>query len=206
MKTEKIIIKKRFKESNLKESSLSKIVSYIQKYDTGTITACRAKYTHKENQQRNYSLEAHLASRAYIIISAKGVYIEDFNTPDATEVKENIFFVVDFKKTGKLKKVLQTYGEKFDQDSILFIPKGGEESLLIGTNHSAKFPGYGKVIKYPVLKLGKNNNEFLTRVNGRPFYFTDKIDSIKESYCGNNSGRFVANEIAKKDWRTLEVK
>jgi hypothetical protein len=189
---------------DLKESSLSKIISYIQSYDTGTITAYRNKYNHKENEQRNKSLQAHLASRAYIIISVKGSYIEDYGTPDAVEVGEHVFFCVDHLKTGKLKRVLEVLGEKFDQDSVLYIPKGGEKSILIGTNKTG-YPGYKVEKTFPILHIGKNDNEFLTKVKGRPFYFREGLKIISETYCGNNAGRYLANLESKKDWKDIEI-
>ena len=186
-----------------KESSLSKIISYIQSYDTGTITAYRSKYTHNENQKRNKSLLAHLASRSYIIISVKGSYIEDYGTPDAKETGEHVFFCVDHLRSGKLEKVLRVSGEKFDQDSILYMPKGGETSFLIGTNKSG-YPGYGRKIELPVLNTRKNDHLLSTGKNGCPFRFNEGLEIIHETYCGNNSGRFLADLEARKDWRELE--
>ena len=152
-------------QTDYSESSLSRLVDYMNQYDCGTITAYRAEYTHKENQQRNKSLKAKLASLTYGITSVKGSFIENFGSDNSREVGEHVFFVVDIRKKGNLEKTLRILGEQFDQDSILYIPKGGEKSFLIGTKHSA-YPGYGVRKELPVRALGKGNYEFLTKVDG----------------------------------------
>ena len=57
-----------------------------------------------------------------------------YGTDKAKEVGEHTYFIVDSEDTGNLEKDLRSLGEEFDQDSILFIPKGGEKSTLFGTN------------------------------------------------------------------------
>ena len=97
----------------------------------------------------------------------RGVYIENYDTPEAKDVGEDTFFVVDLDDKGNLKKTLMEFGEEYDQDSILFVPKGGTKGLLIGTN-DAEFPSKGNEnhLNNPVFGKG---GEFQTRVNGRPF-------------------------------------
>lgn len=187
----------------LKESSLNRLVSHISEHDCGTITAYRSEYTHKENQQRNKSLFAKLISLGYGVTAVKGSYIENYGKPDAKEVGEHVYFVVDLKDRGNLKRSLKNLGEEFDQDSILFIPKTGEKgSYLIGTTQSRDvWQRYHKEYSLPVLKTGKSDNEFLTRVKGRPFYFREQI--IRESYAGNNNTLYLASLQAKKHWTEM---
>jgi hypothetical protein len=136
------------------------------------------------------------------ITEVKGAYVENYGTPEAVEVGESVFFVVDLKDKGNLREVLRKLGKLWDQDSILFIPRGGKNSELWGTNYTSDYPGYGNKIVLPVLKMGKDDSQFLTRVKGRPFYFESVL---RESYCGNLSGLYAASIIAKKDWRTLPL-
>ena len=184
----------------IQEKGLSRILTHIEAHDTGSITAYRYQFSKRENQQRNKSLQAKLASLGYGITSVRGTYIEDYGTPEAKEVGEHTFFVVDLTNRGRLRDDLIRLGQEFDQDSILFIPKGGVASELIGTNETG-YPGLGNSLKLPVLKFGDDGNEFLTRVAGRPFYFTESI--LSEVYCGNAMGRYAATITAKKHWTEL---
>jgi hypothetical protein len=198
--------------SKLNESSLSRLWSHTEKNDCGTITAFRSTrdcnegepYTKKENLKRNKSLLAKLQSLRYSVTSVKGSYIEDYGTSEAKEVGENVFFVVDLDNKGNLEKDLKKLGAEFDQDSILFIPKGRTSSTLIGTNKCKNgYPGFGKTIKFPVRKIG-SEGEFFTRVNGRPFTFTE---SILEEFTlpQGQSGRWGCSAISKLHWTEIEL-
>lgn len=202
----------------LKEAGagLSRIYKHMSDHDTGMITAFRYlkdatkedtpdnRYTKKENLQRNKSLLLKLQSLGYGVISVSGVYIENYKQPNAIEVAENTFFVIDLKDKGNLKKDLLKLGEKFDQDSILFIPKGGKKSILIGTNHTSEYPGYHKEDSMNLRELGKGNDkEFFTKIKGRPFVFRNP--TLKEHYLPNSYfGKWSISNGAKKDSDDLE--
>jgi hypothetical protein len=135
--------------------------------DTGVITAFRNSYTRSENLQRNKALRAELM-RHYDVTALRGSYIENYGTPDAVEVGENVFFVVDSYGTGHLERDLRRLGERYEQDSILYVPKGAEEGYIIGTSKEAPWPGYGTREKLGHPVFGKSG-EFMTKVRGRPF-------------------------------------
>lgn len=199
---------------NLQESSLSRIKKHTEEHDTGTITAFRyardcgkgEKYTKDENLKRNKSLLAKLQAKRYGVTSIKGSYIENYGTDTAREVGENVFFVVDLNDTGELLKDLKKLGLEFDQDSILYIPKGGERSELHGTNHCENgFPGFGKIKKYSQRVLG-DTGKFFSRVNGRPFVFNESDQIEKEYYLPQGFfGRWGCDSIAKTHWSELEL-
>lgn len=182
----------------LKESSLSRLVGKIKERDCGTITAFRNEYSLKINKDRNAILKAKLLSSGFGVTSVDGVYIEDYGTPNAVEVKENVFFVEDRLNKKTLERKLIELGEEFEQDSVLFIPKGGKTSRLIGTKDSPEvYVAYKDFKEFPVLKLGKDDNEFLTRVKGRPLYLIES--SVGETlYVGTNNGRYSQVLLAKK--------
>lgn len=180
------------------ESSLSRVFSHMALHDCGTITAHRKQYTYEENRQRNLKLKAQLYSRNLAFTEANGIYIENFRTPEAVEVRERIFFVVDRLDRGNLEKILRELGEEWDQDSILFIPRPGENSILWGTNHTG-FPGYGKTDKFAERHAGSNNFEFLTRIGSRPFAFTESTSEL--TIPGNGMGMWSANKQAKRPWQ-----
>lgn len=196
---------------NIKESSLSRIWQHIQDYDTGIITAYRDardcgkgdKYTKKEKQQRNKSLLAKLQNKRYDVTSLKGSYIENYKTKDAKEVGEHVFFVVDSKDKGDLKKDLKYWGEEFEQDSILYIPKGGENGFLIGTNHCPNgYPGYGVIKKLNNPIFGESG-EFFTRVKGRPFVFYESKEIEHFILPEGFFGRLGCKVIADTFWGEL---
>lgn len=162
------------KKENIQESSLSRIYNKMMNSDTGAITAFRSQFTNSENKDRNKLLLAKLFKLGYGVTSIKGSYIEDFGTVCAIEVGEDTFFVEDLDSSGNLEQDLISLGEYFDQDSVLFIPKGGEGSVLIGTN-DADFPGLG--MRMSMGKFGGGQSgEFFSRVNGRPFVFKEELE------------------------------
>lgn len=189
------------------EASLSRTWSHMQKHASGTITAERfardcgegEKYTRADNKKRNKSLQAKLQNEGYSVTSVKGKYIENFGSKDQREVGEKVFLVVDIKDRGNLEKRLRQFGEEFEQDSILFITKGGQSGKLIGTNKCPNgYPGYGKIVNYKNPVFGKKG-EFFTRVSGRPFVLKEE----SEFYAPPEGffGRWACHSVAQKHWK-----
>jgi len=192
------------------ESGLSRLYSKMENHDCGTITASREKdmingklhyYTRKENKQRNLSLLAKLQAGGYLVTKVKGSYIENFGTPDAVEVSENVFFVEDTYDMGTLEEDLIELGEEFNQDSILYIPRGGLNGILIGTN-DAEFPGYHKKINYSNRNFG-TAGEFMTKVRSRPFIFESVIKEYQENH--GYLGMQALFTMARMDWQKIEI-
>ena len=182
---------------HLNESSLSRVWKRMQKHDSGTITAFRNEYTKGQNKARNRTLLAKLMMKNYSVTKVKGTYIENFKTPEAKEVGENVFLVIDIKDKGDLKSFLVKLGEEFEQDSILFVLKGGGNGLLIGTNNS-KFPGYHNKISLKNPIFGEDG-EFFTRVNGRPFMLKEESDDV--IYPNSIMGKWSMSAMSKSDWK-----
>jgi len=201
----------------LNESSLSHVVYHMENHDCGTITAFRSKegcggpdaklYSKNDNKKRNRQLYAILETLGYGVTAVDGAYIENFGTPDAVEVKEDVYFVVDLKDGGNLERDLRRLGEQYNQDSIMFIPKG-EMGILIGTNHCSNFPGYGKKLPFTSRSFGKPA-KFMTKVRNRPFVFEDSFlnKECNENYYGiaNIMGKWAITNIANKDWRKIQL-
>ena len=179
----------------------------MQEHDSGIVTAFRyardcnmgERYTKGENKARNKELLAVLLKHKFSVTKAKGAYIENYKKPNAREVGENVFIVVDINDTGILKKVLLELGEKFEQDSILFIPKGGNKGILKGTNKCEDgYPGYGvvKILKHPI--FGEDGKMF-TRVKGRPFILKESAYLITPPY--NNNGKWAMDMMINSGWK-----
>lgn len=203
--------------TRINESSLSRVVHHMANHDCGTITAHRAKegcggpddkpYSREDNKKRNRQLYAILESLGYGVTEVDGAYIENFGKPNAIEVTEDVYFVVDLKDKGDLEKNLTRLGEQFDQDSIMFIPKG-EMGILIGTNQCSDYPGYGKKMPFSSRSFGKPG-EFMTKVRNRPFIFEDSFleKSCNENYysVANIMGKWAISHAAKTDWKKMEL-
>lgn len=198
------------------EAGLSRLWEHMINHDTGTISAFRyasecgkgKTYTKTENLKRNASLLAKLLSKGYNAIAVKGSYIENYNTSSAKEVNENAFFVIDSRDKGNLLHILKLLGEEFEQDSILFIPKGGENGTLYGTNKCKEsYPGYGNKIFYNKRFLGKDG-EFFTRVSGRPFSYlqTESLELSENIHPKEFFGKWPCNTIAKMKWQDIELR
>lgn len=188
------------------ETSLSRVWGHMKEHDSGTITSFRDRkdcgngdvYTRGQKKARNKVLLAQLLKERFSVTSVKGKYIENYGSPDAKEVGESVFFVVDINDSGKLKKTLMKFGEEYEQDSILFIPKGGKEGFLIGTNHCENgYPGYGKINKLKNPVFG-NSGEFFTRVNGRPFTLKESFKDHSKPSSG--MGNWAMSAIANGGW------
>ncbi len=165
----------------VQESGLSRVYDHIQEHDAGTITAYRGSNTRKINQAKNKHLMSKLKSAGYGITAVKGAFIEGYGTPEANEVSEESFFVVDLKDSGTLRKTLIKLGEEFEQDSIIFIPKGGEGVELIGTSKTKGLdPSYGQSIKIGNTVMGKTGEMGFSRVGGRAFVFEHVLYEVPE--------------------------
>lgn len=175
-------------EMDVKETSLSRVWSFGQKYDIASITAFRKKmincigyredqvedkeYSKKENIDRNKDLYAYLIRNGYGVTKVKGSYIENFNTPKAMEVTEDVFFVINSISDPNFFDTIIKLGKVFCQDSVLLKPKN-EKAFLYGTNKS-DFPGLDQ--KYDLGEFkGGMESEFMTKVgkSKRPFVFAE---------------------------------
>lgn len=183
---------------------MSRLLQHSQEHDCGGITAFRINdaegnpYSYKEKQQRNKSLGAKLLSRGYSVTAVRGKYQEDGESDPSYE---DSYFVVDIKDKHKLEKTLIELGEYFEQDSILFIPKGGKP-YLVGTNENGEWLEYGKKLFFDKTKYGEEGNPFTTFINDRPFY----MESVETEKKPPNTGYgfWYLHVIANKDWRDVE--
>lgn len=195
----------------LNESSLSRLWRHNESHDCAALTAYRnapecgsgERYTNKQNRQRNKSLLAKLKSDGYSVTTLQGVYPEGGETK-----KEMSYFVVDIEDKGNLLKDAQKYGEEFDQDSVLFIPKGaikgeGDKAFLIGTNKcDNNWLGYGKKELFNKGRMGYDSPIYTSKVNGRPFLFED-VGS--EFHNNTGFGVWAMHLCAKKHWSDIDV-
>ena len=195
----------------LQESSLSRLWRHNEKHDCGAMTAFRnasdcgegERYTNADNKQRNKSLLAKLKTKGYGATTLKGRYPEGGKT--STEVS---YFIVDLQDGGNLERDMKVLGEEFDQDSVLYVPKGSiqgvDKAYLIGTNRCENnWLGYHKTEVFNRGRMGYDSPIYTSYVNGRPFIFETVGNTIQDP--GNGYGWWALNIAAKKPWKELQV-
>ena len=200
----------------LNESSLSRIHQHMTEHDTAVITAFRddpfddekcsdksnvstdTEMSPKEaNLERNRQLKATLLQMGYGVTAVDGNYVEKYGTPEAVEVGENSFFVVNLQDDADFTKNIVKLGKLFCQDSVLIIPKGGKTAYLHGTN-DGDFPGLDQKYDTGDFIAGKEA-EFMTRVGGRPFTFTEGKGPVLETLQDHSkNSRWVIRKIYNK--------
>ena len=195
----------------LQESSLSRLWRHNEKHDCAAMTAFRnaadcgegEKYSNADNKQRNKSLLAKLKTKGYGATTLKGRYPEGGKT--STEVS---YFIVDLQDGGSLEQDMKKLGEEFEQDSILYVPKGSiqgtDKAYLIGTNRCENnWLGYHKTEIFNKGRMGYDSPIYTSYVNGRPFIFETVGNTIQDP--GNGYGWWALNIAAKKPWKDLQV-
>ncbi len=194
-------------EKYLNESSLSRLWRHNEEHDCAALTAYRKArdcgqgdpYTKAENKARNKSLLSRFKSKGYSVTSLKGRY------PEGGAVgKEESFFVVDINDTGKLLDDIKWLGMEFEQDSVLFVPKGAiqneAKAYLIGTNRCEdNWLKFGQMEVFNKGKMGYESPIYTSYVNGRPFLFEEIDREIIDP--GNGMGYWAMHLASKKHWK-----
>ena len=195
-------------ETEVKETSLSRVWSFGQKYDIASITSFRKnminclnyndkqiegkEYSKKENIERNRDLYAFLLQKGYGVTKVKGSYIENFNTPKAMEVSEDVYFVINNTNDPEFFGTIIKLGKYFCQDSVLLKPKEGK-AYLYGTNNS-EFPGLDQKFDLGEFKGGLES-EFMTRIgkSKRPFVYAEDFNVNSRKIILDRSKRVLSN-------------
>ncbi len=177
----------------LKESSLSRLFRHIEENDCAIISASRADpedttlcvdspddvLKGANNKVRSRDLKANLLAAGFGVTAVDGSYIENFNTPEAYEVKEDSFFCANLKNDPNFVEIIIGLGKKYCQDSVLVIPQGGENAYLYGTNN-AEFPGDDHTIPLGKVRYG-DEDEFMTKIRGRPMTIKEtKLETYED--------------------------
>tara|TARA_R110002153_G_scaffold6483_5_gene29565 strand:- start:3080 stop:3670 length:591 start_codon:yes stop_codon:yes gene_type:complete len=180
---------------SINESGLHRVYGWIIKHDSVILSAFRNEYTKKENYKRNRVLRDDLRRKGYGITKVKGSYIEGFDTDKAVEVSEQSLFVVNLKDNNDFNSDLINRGHKWEQDSILIIPKGGKDAYLYGTSETNDYPPFQEKQLVGSLKMGEED-EFMTRVSGRPFIFKEELETYENL---SRNSRWAIREMLKDE-------
>lgn len=191
-------------KKQINESSVSRVWDLNQKHDCGFITAWRKSIKRDDKEVLNKKLKTLLQAKGYGTTKVRGSFIENFGTESEVPVTEDSFFVVDLKNLGTLKKDLMQLGQLFDQDSIIFLPKGGKGAQLIGTTEREEAsPAKDEEYDIGSMKGGNEGQFAYTRVGSRAFHFGESVDvsNLKdpiETVNGKHGRMLLALEYAKE--------
>ena len=147
----------------INESSLSKIQKYRATFDTGAISTMRPYKTRAIARKEMNDLISTLKGMGFVCIKTMGYYQGG---------SEQSLFVADVENKGNLKDILKEFGKKYDQDSILFRPKGGKSRLII--TRGKKFGNETK--DSHTTSYGNSTSANYSKVGGRTFSDTIDID------------------------------
>ena len=145
----------------INESSLSKIQKYRETCDTGAISTMRPDKTRAMARKDMNDLISTLHEMGFVCIKTMGYYQGG---------SEQSLFVADVENKGNLKDILKKFGKKYNQDSVLFRPKGGKSRLII--TRGKKFGNETK--DSHATSYGNSTNANYSKVGGRTF--SDAID------------------------------
>ena len=174
------------------ESSINRIVHWVNNYEIALITAFRGRkenivhpdlvkedgkeegepFTKSENKQRNRELSATLLRLGYGITKVDGVYVENFGLPNSRLSNEESFLVVNKNEDPDFFDNIFKLSEYYNQDCFCYKAKDDNIGYNIGTN-GADYPGYGEEVRNGKFVVGVKN-EFMTRLNNKGFAFTDE--------------------------------
>jgi len=174
---------------NIQESSLTRIWKQTKEHDASTISAFRSarncnkdkEYSKKENLQNSKILKSKLLKFGYGVTKIAGTYIENYNSSNPIEVKEESYLVININNDKNFKKNIINLGTEFEQDSITYQEKDSSYFLISTNTCTDGYPGEGKIGIEILLgnSIFGKDGEFHSKVNGRPFVF-ENIDDRQE--------------------------
>lgn len=159
--------------TELYESSLSRILSKTNDSRCATLTSFRGDQKTADNKKTNSEMASALKALGYSYTQVQGNYVEDKGTKTEKVVKELSFFVQakDGVSDDEFDKAIFKLGAKYNQDAVLIIPKGGKDAYLWGTSKTCEWLKYGEKSKVGNLTLGSIKTEFFSKIGGRAFEF-----------------------------------
>ncbi len=146
----------------LMESGLYNFLTYDNEHDCAFISTYRAardcgqgkRYTKRENLQRSTNLLYKLMSRRYGVISVLGQFRDG-----RQDSSERAFFVLNQHDSEQFAENIISFGEDFEQDAVLIIPKGA----LQGRSKSRAYYARTNACENNFLRLLNKEKKFFGR-------------------------------------------
>lgn len=126
MDKQKLILEELRGVENINESSLGRLYQHIGKDYIVFITSDRQALDVTENNKRRKELEKYIRLAGFGYNKVVGNYVEE----ETGEPKKEKSFVVYGKDEKEMLKMFKRLGEKYEQDSILFVDLEGNAYLL----------------------------------------------------------------------------
>lgn len=126
MDKQKLILEELRGVENINESSLGRLYQHIGKDYIVFITSDRQQLDVTENNKRRKELEKYIRLAGFGYNKVVGNYVEE----ETGEPKKEKSFVVYGKDEEEMLKMFKRLGEKYEQDSILFVDLEGNAYLL----------------------------------------------------------------------------
>lgn len=157
------------------------LYQYILAHDCAIITSFRNsdEKSDQENYETNRQLRAYLLNKRCGLTPITGLYIEDYNTEIAKEVREGSYFVVNLDNDVNFENNIKKLGKLYNQDTVILIDKGGQSTYLYRINNEG-FQGHNKISLLGKF-VTKEEAELMTTVekSKSPTTFSDKPLSKK---------------------------
>ena len=187
----------------LSEPSLSKLIRKSEESRCAVLTAFRADVTKQEKRKRNAELAGLLKKKGLSYTQVQGNYVEVDAEGKETVVKELSFFVQNSTLTdAEFDKFIFRLGYKYQQDSVLIIPKGGKNAYLWGTSKECDWIEYNKKVNVGDATFGNIKTQFYSKIGGRAFEFRSLTEDVSlELRCQEpqtNNGLFIRDNVLKK--------
>lgn len=184
----------------LNESSLSRLQSKTVDHDCATMSAFRGDRQKAVNKTNSAAMKKALEAAGYSVTAIRGSFIENAGTDNEKKVSEDSFFVQNVKDDPDFVRVVTQLGHKYDQDSVLFIPKGGKGAYLVGTTKRAGAdPSFGQKMKVGDASFGKITGDYFSSVGGRSFEFKEaKVLSESEVEADYPSPQTINGRIGAR--------
>lgn len=158
----------------LTESSLSRLQSKTAAHDCATMSAFRGDTDKATNKRNSATMKKALQAAGYSVTAIRGSFIENAGTDKEKKVSEDSFFVENSNDSPDFVKTVAKLGAKFDQDSVLIIPKGGKGAYLYGTTRrDGAWPAFGQHGVVGNSSFGGATGEYFSTVGGRAFQFKE---------------------------------
>jgi len=122
------------------------LYQYILAHDCAIITSFRNsdEKSDQENYESNRQLKAYLLNKRCGLTPITSLYIEDYNTEIAKEVREGSYFVVNLDNDVNFENNIKKLGKLYNQETVILIDKGGQSTYLYRINNEG-FQGHNKI-------------------------------------------------------------
>ena len=142
----------------------------------------------------------------YGITAVQGSFVEGYNSEAAREVAENSWFVINLPNKPDFKDTIVSLGRNFNQDDVIYIERGGNNSVIIGA--SKKSSAYFKLGDIKNIGAFKPSNNFncIIQVDDKPVPLNE-VEAVLQTFNNirTNNGKYLCDAISRIVGRSLQL-